>query len=184
MSDSLALESLGWKGFHDLCLVVVSEVLGQTVEGFLDSRDGGRDGAFYGRWRPSNEEDVLEGAFVIQCKHISRAGARLTRSAVADELEKARALVERGLCDVYLLMTNAGVSGRLEANLQEAFRAVGVGSFRVLGATWLEQRIREHKRLRALVPRLYGLGDLSQILDERAYVGPLPPPPLISGARC
>ena len=29
--------------------------------------------------------------------------------------------------------------------------------------------IRESARLRMLVPRVYGLGDLSQILDERAY---------------
>ena len=36
-------------------------------------------------------------------------------------------------------------------------------------STWISQQIREKKRLRMLVPRVYGLGDLSQILDERAY---------------
>ncbi len=39
----------------------------------------------------------------------------------------------------------------------------------IFGATWISQQIRESKRLRMLVPRVYGLGDLSQILDERAY---------------
>src|SRR3546814_13205122 len=29
--------------------------------------------------------------------------------------------------------------------------------------------LTEHKALRALVPRLYGLGDLTEILDDRAY---------------
>ena len=37
------------------------------------------------------------------------------------------------------------------------------------GSTWISQQIRENRRLRMLVPRVYGLGDLSQILDERAY---------------
>jgi len=34
---------------------------------------------------------------------------------------------------------------------------------------WINQQIGERKRLRMLVPRLYGLGDLSEILDDRAY---------------
>src|SRR5260370_638794 len=34
------LHSLGWKGFQDLCGSVTAEVLGQTVQMFLPSRDG------------------------------------------------------------------------------------------------------------------------------------------------
>lgn len=37
----------------------------------------------------------------------------------------------------------------------------------MLGREWLTQQIRGSARLRALVPRVYGLGDLSTILDER-----------------
>jgi len=40
------LHNLGWNSFQQLCLTVVREILGQTVESFLDSSDGGRDGAF------------------------------------------------------------------------------------------------------------------------------------------
>jgi hypothetical protein len=36
-------------------------------------------------------------------------------------------------------------------------------------ACWVTQKIRESARLRMLVPRVYGLGDLSQILDDRGY---------------
>src|SRR5687768_18016571 len=42
--------------------------------------------------------------------------------------------------------------------------------FRSFGSTWISEQIRESKRLRMLLPRVYGLGDLSQILDERAYL--------------
>jgi hypothetical protein len=45
----------------------------------------------------------------------------------------------------------------------------GAKVFLAYGFEWLCQQIRERKRLRMLVPRLYGLGDLSQILDDRAY---------------
>jgi len=41
---------------------------------------------------------------------------------------------------------------------------------RTFGSTWIGEQIRENKRLRMLIPRVYGLGDLSQILDERAYL--------------
>ena len=37
------------------------------------------------------------------------------------------------------------------------------------GAEQIEAYILESPGLRAVVPRLYGLGDLSEILDERAY---------------
>ncbi|HYR10533.1 MAG TPA: hypothetical protein VEQ60_22345, partial [Longimicrobium sp.] len=38
-----------------------------------------------------------------------------------------------------------------------------------LGREWMTRVIRERPRLRMMVPRVYGLGDLSTILDERAY---------------
>ena len=73
------------------------------------------------------------------------------------------------LCDVYVLMTNAGVSGKQEAQIKKQLIEAGVKHVLIYGATWIEDQIRESTRLRMLVPRVYGLGDLSQILDERAY---------------
>lgn len=40
---------------------------------------------------------------------------------------------------------------------------------RSFGVEQISQFIRESPRLRMLVPRVYGLGDLGQILDARAY---------------
>ena len=50
------LHSLGWKAFQQLCVSVASQLWGQTVQGFFDSHDGGRDGAFYGTWTPNKGE--------------------------------------------------------------------------------------------------------------------------------
>ncbi|MEE4306012.1 hypothetical protein V2J60_04250 [Pseudomonas alliivorans] len=162
------LHTLGWHSFQQLCLSVSREILGQTVLSFLDTNDGGRDGAFSGVWTPTNNE-LLSGQFVIQCKFTSRVGYNLTLSDVEGEVSKVKRLVSRGDCDVYILMTNAGISGETELKLKEKFKGVGVKNVLVCGVTWLEDQIRESKHLRMTVPRIYGLGDLSQILDERAY---------------
>jgi energy-coupling factor transporter ATP-binding protein EcfA2 len=162
------LHTLGWHSFQQLCLSVSREILGQTVESFLDTNDGGRDGAFSGTWNKQDSES-LSGRFVIQCKFTARVDYTLKASDLEDEIRKVRRLVEKNECDIYVLMTNAGVSGETDLKLKEKLKHAGVKEVRILGATWLEDQIRESKRLRMLVPRVYGLGDLSQILDERAY---------------
>ncbi len=139
------------------------------MEAFLDSHDGGSDGAFTGEWKIAEQEDT-SGHFVIQCKFTSKIDHNLKASALSDESCKAKKLVERGFCDTYVLMTNAGVSGNESRKISELFKAVGVKHVKIFGSTWINQQILENKRLRMLVPRVYGLGDLSQILDERAYV--------------
>lgn len=162
------LHNLGWNSFQQLCLTITREILGQTVESFLDSNDGGRDGAFTGKWKAMGQEN-LTGSFVIQCKFTSKTNYVLQTSDLSDEFEKAKRLVAKDLCDSYLLMTNAGLSGARAEEIKALFQSAGVKHVATFGSTWISQQIRENKRLRMLVPRVYGLGDLSQILDERAY---------------
>ena len=104
------LHRLGWKDFQHLCLMITRTVLGQTVVSFLETNDAGRDGAFEGRWK-SQSGQTYAGNFVIQCKHTSRPDHTLRLNDLSDELAKCRTLISKGLCDVYILMTNAGISG-------------------------------------------------------------------------
>src|SRR5205807_2684502 len=108
------LHKLGWHSFQQLCLTISREVLGQTVQTFLDSKDGGRDGAFAGTWTPQKGED-LKGRFVIQCKFSAKADKALKLSDVEDELERVKKLVKQKRCDCYLLLTNFAVSGVQES---------------------------------------------------------------------
>jgi hypothetical protein len=55
------------------------------------------------------------------------------------------------------------------ASFRDALKKEGVAHPFVLAGNWLNQTIAINPRLRMFVPRVYGLGDLSQILDERAY---------------
>jgi hypothetical protein len=161
-----ALGSLGWKAFQDLCGSVLGTVLGQTVAAFRPTKDAGRDFAFEGTWNPEGHE-ALSGRFVIQCKF--KAGGAFYRSDMTAELPKIRRLVRQGRCDTYVLMTNAGMTAATEAQISLDLGGRGVAHSLLIGGDLLDKYIREHSRLRALVPRLYGLGDLTQILDERRY---------------
>ena len=162
------LYRLGWHSFQQLCQTIASEVLGQTVEAYLDSHDAGKDGAFRGTWETDGGED-LEGSFVIQCKFTGRPHYNLRPSDLSEELGKIKKLVENGNCDSYILMTNAGVSGVQAQKITDQIKCEGVKHVVILDSTWINRQILENKRLRMLVPRIYGLGDLSQILDERVY---------------
>ena len=162
------LHLLGWHSFQQLCMAVASTVLGQTVETFLEGNDGGRDGGFKGTWSPQPNQ-VYEGEFVIQCKFTSRREHNLSLSDVAGELTKVRRLVAQGVCDVYVLMTNAGWTGESHLKIKQAFEGAGAKHVLLLDSTWICGKIQLSSKLRMNVPRLYGLGDLSQILDERRY---------------
>ncbi|HEY8126393.1 MAG TPA: hypothetical protein VIF88_13355 [Methylocystis sp.] len=163
------LHSLGWKAFQHLCVSVASEVWGQVVQGFFDSHDGGRDGAFYGTWIPKAGE-ALEGSFAAQCKFSQKPNRTLKLSDLRDELSKAARLADRGLADNYILFTNMQLTGNSDGSIRAAFERIqGIKQCVIFGCERISQFIQESPRLRMLVPRVYGLGDLGQILDHRAY---------------
>lgn len=163
------LHTLGWKAFQNLCVTITSEVLGQTVQSFFDSHDGGRDGAFHGKWTIKDRE-TFEGSFTVQCKFTAKANTQLQLADLKDELKKAQRLAARGLSDNYFLFTNSRLTGITEEQIRNAFLQIkGIKQFVAYGVDRIALIIRESSRLRMLVPRVYGLGDLSLILDERAH---------------
>lgn len=161
------LHTLGWKAFQQLCLTIMSERLGQTVQSFFDSNDGGRDGAFRGEWK--HDGSALSGSFTVQCKYTSKRDQQLRQSQVVEEFEKAKRLAGMGFADNYILMTNAHLTGVVDEEIRQKFEAIpGLRRCLIFGQERITQFIHESPRLRMLVPRIYGLGDLSQIFDERA----------------
>lgn len=163
------LHSLGWKAFQNLCSTIVSEIWGQTIQTFFDSQDGGRDGAFNGEWE-NNKSEVYSGTFTAQCKFTAKSNALIRLADLTDELKKAKRLAKRGLADNYFVFTNAKLTGVNDEEIRSEFESIPeLKKCSIYGRERIFQIIRESKRLRMLVPRVYGLGDLSQILDERAY---------------
>jgi hypothetical protein len=161
-SRDFNLHSLGWKAFQDLCATILSTVINSPVQVFAATHDRGRDAAFLG------ERDNSKHA--VQCKFTSRQSATLTLADVGPEITKATRLAANGFADHYVLMTNYSVSGEADERISAAFNAIpGLKTFSLYSSQWINLQIGENKKLRALVPRLYGLGDLSEILDDRAY---------------
>ena len=131
---TFALHQMGWSDFQSLCNRVIREILGQTVVGYLDSNDGGRDGAFTGSWDQKGGES-FSGEFVIQAKHTTNPDTTLGPADFADELDKAERLASLGRCDVYLLMTNGRITARTEERLHADLRNRGIYQSRILSAT-------------------------------------------------
>lgn len=163
---SYDLSQLGWKAFQDLAVAIAAEVLKRPIQTFLGSYDGGRDAAFIGCW--DRQGDTVEKS-TIQCKFLGKPGANLNLSNLKHELPKAKKLAAEALAHDYIILTNAGVSGEADAEICSAFEAVGVKKCQVFGGTWIVQQLSENPKLRMLVPRVYGIGDLSHIITGHGY---------------
>jgi hypothetical protein len=163
------LHKLGWKAFEDLVGTVLRNTMGQTVQAFSDGADGGRDAAFFGAWVAKAGCRPLSGSFAVQCKHVSQADRQVPKSVIDAELPKVERLAAEGLADNYLFFTNYAVSATKAAEIEKQFESAGAGKAIVLGSEWINRNIAENPSLRRLVPRLYGLGDLTQIITHQAY---------------
>jgi Novel STAND NTPase 3 len=160
------LNALGWKAFQDLCGTILGANLGQTLSVFRPTRDAGRDFAFEGEWIRANGES-LRGHFVVQCKF--KSNGTFYPSDLDEDLPKIASLGASGRCESYILMTNGAMTATTDAELTDRVKACGVQHLFLAGGDRIDLWLREDPRLRALVPRVYGLGDLTQILDERRY---------------
>jgi len=157
----LAIHSIGWKAFQDLCSQVIEEVLNRPVQLYREAQDGGQDAVFLAI-RDGEHSDAT-----IQCKYSSDKARRLKPSDITRELDSVKQLAAAGQADTYVLMTSMGVDAPVAVEIRNKLRGEGVKKPHVLGKEYLIRKIRSSARLRALVPQVYGLGDLSLIMDQR-----------------
>jgi len=160
--SDLALHTIGWRAFQDLCSQVCEVVLDRPVEIFREAQDGGQDAVFL---IPSVTDELPIGT--IQCKHTSNAGKALKLGDLSAELGNVEELVRAGQADTYVFMTNMSVDAPVAVAMKAKLRELGVRKPHVQGSQYIVRVIRGSARLRALVPQVYGLGDLTSIVDER-----------------
>lgn len=162
-----ALHTIGWQAFQDLAASIAESEYSRTVTRIAKTSDEGRDGFFYG----VPDELLVAGdkrQTTIQCKHFSKAGEKLTLGKLTTELESVRKLAKSGRAHGYLLLTNGTVTEGERQKIAAGLVQCGVEQPYVLGGDWVVAKILEYPRVRALAPRVYGLGDLGWILDSRA----------------
>ncbi|CAI3947113.1 unnamed protein product [Commensalibacter communis] len=156
--SNLALHTIGWKAFQDLCAQVCEDHLKTPVQIYREAQDGGQDAVFINEAKDAT----------IQCKYTSDAQKHLKASDITSELDKVAELVKKGQADTYYFMTNMSIDAPIAEKIRAKLREYGVQHPYVFGREWLIQQIKLSRRLRALVPQIYGLGDLSEILDQRS----------------
>jgi len=157
-----ALHTLGWKAFQDLCAQVMEEELRSTVSVYREAQDGGQDAVFLAK-----SPNTLTVVGTVQCKFSGKSEQRLRPSDITGEIEHVKQLVTKKMAAVYYFVTSMGVDADVAREIRERLSALGVTEPHVVGKEWLVGKIKASPRLRAMVPRVYGLGDLSTILDER-----------------
>lgn len=159
----LALHTLGWKAFQDLCAHVCREIFSRPVEVYREANDGGRDAILKSKIGDPGAQEVT-----VQCKFSSDATKTFRASSLTREEATIRKLVEAGDAQEYAILTSMSVSGSDAKAIKARLVELGVVKPYVFGREFLISAIKQSARLRALVPRVYGLGDLSTILDERS----------------
>lgn len=157
-----ALHTLGWKAFQDLCAQLCAESLGRTVSIYREAQDRGQDAVFLLPAAQGFQEAT------VQCKFSGKSDQRLKLSDITAELSNVESLVAEGRAHAYYFLTSMGVDAPIAAQIRDQLRALGVTEPHVEGREWITAQIKSSPRLRALVPRVYGLGDLSSIVDERS----------------
>ncbi len=160
----LALHTIGWKAFQDMAAQVCEERLKTRVTIHHEAKDGGQDAVFL---IPASTKKVTPSG-TVQVKFSSDPKGSLTLSNLTPELVKLRELVTAGEAESYVVVTNMSVSAPQAKLIRDKLREYGVRKPEVWGKQQITQTIRESAKLRALVPQVYGLGDLTTILDVRA----------------
>lgn len=158
----LALEDLGWASFQDLAIAYAEDLLEMPVITYAKVWDGGVDGE---STMFTVDPATAGRKWAIQAKHTSRT-ASITEAMLEAELAKLPALVDQDF-DAYLLVTNFSVTRLTASAIRRRVLAAGFKECQVHGRPMLVQRIRSSSKLRVLAPRVYGIGDLSLILDDR-----------------
>lgn len=92
--SDLALHTIGWRAFQDLCSQVCEVILGRPVEIFREAQDGGQDAVFL---IPSATPEQPIGT--VQCKHTSIAGKALKEGELSSEICNVEELVKAGQAD-------------------------------------------------------------------------------------
>ena len=145
--SDLALHTIGWKAFQDLCTQVCEEVLKKPVEIFREAQDGGQDAVFLLRAR-----DGQQRTGTVQCKYSSDSRAQLRIGDLTDEFELVKTLVATDEAHTYVLMTSMSIGAPVAVKLRRHLRSLGVRKPHVFGRQYLIRTIRSSARLRALVP--------------------------------
>lgn len=160
----LALHTIGWKSFQDLCAHICETELNCIVNVYREANDGGQDATFLIPPKSTGKSPVG----TVQCKHASNSSRRFKLSDLTLELPKIERLVKEGQADTYIFISNMGIDAPIAKEIRQKLTKLGVTAPHVWGKEKLISIIRSSARLRALVPQVYGLGDLSTIIDERA----------------
>lgn len=143
--------------FESLVVQIAKLLLGLGVSPFASGRDGGRDAKFQGTAeRFPSVSSPVSGQCVIQAKHINAPNQSCSdrdfHKIIKNEIPKIKALVEAGLCDHYIVVTNRKYTAGTDAKLISELKKCGVTSAHVLGIEYIHSLLESHPELQKFLP--------------------------------
>ncbi|MEQ9006463.1 MAG: hypothetical protein RLP12_01165 [Ekhidna sp.] len=114
--------------FEELVTEFCRELLGESVQGFVTGKDGGRDARFAGRARRwPNESFPWDGAVIIQAKHTEKINKSFSdsdffgdgqSSIISIEINKIKKLFDNDELDFYMLFSNRSLTAIADAKIR------------------------------------------------------------------
>lgn len=160
MRRDYRLYELNDEEFEALVIRICTRWLGQGVTPFAPGKDGGRDGKFHGKATcfPSPIEP-LNGHFVLQAKHVQSPNKSCSdkdfEALLKKEHKKVQRLIEKGICDHYLVFTNRKYTGGADEKLIEQLKSLGLKSAHIIGLEKLSLALEEYQDIAGSLPNWY-----------------------------
>jgi hypothetical protein len=184
-------EDLSPRQFEDLVILICQRLLGISVQGFAEGRDGGRDAKFIGTaelW-PSTAAP-WEGTTIIQAKHTNGHNRHFAEtdffnpsepkpnSAIGKEIPRIIKLRKSGELDHYALFANRRLTGGVEAKIVEHISKtcnIPKGSISLFGLERLESLLVNYPDIPAKAkldpvdsPLIVSPNDLAEVIQALA----------------
>lgn len=169
--------SLGWYNFEKLIQSLLKELVGNGVQSFGGSKDGGRDAIFKGKAKFPSEIDNWDGKWIFQVKfsdfeELGKASAQksliaLFKKEVDTILTRRHSKVET--IDNYILLTNIPLTGSGRDALNEIAKINYTFNFHIIDGVDACNFLDKYQQIRRSFPQLLGLADLDHIFNREYY---------------
>ena len=178
MRKDFRIYELNDSEFEDFVVHVCRKWLGNGVTPFAPGPDGGRDAKFNGTANcfPSDVAPI-SGNVVIQAKHTSNPVASCSDNEftrIVDlETPRIQQLIDKEICEHYLLFTNRKVTGNADEKILKALEELDLQSVHLIGKEKLHSELNANEALRKVLPNnsvetpfMFNPFDLVEVIEQ------------------
>lgn len=178
MRKDYRLHELSDSEFEDFVVHICRTWLGNGVTPFAAGPDGGRDAKFNGTANSfPSEAAPISGKVVVQSKHTSNPAASCSDSefgtTIDKEIIRIEKLIEKNICEHYLLFTNRKVTGNADEKILKKLESLDLQSVHLIGKEKAHSELNINAVLREVLPNhsletpfIFSPFDLVEVIEQ------------------